>query len=144
MKTSVIEVHDLLSVLSVDEVEKRIGDVPGVKSNTVNYSAGSVTVRFDETRLEIADIRSAVRLGLHESAPPAAASAHENHKANTAAGSPLGSPASAAPKTPHDAASGAGAAAAAELPDNGPANGPAATQKPLARVAAAKSDSEKS
>ena len=27
MKTSVIEVHDMLSVLSVDEVEKRIGTV---------------------------------------------------------------------------------------------------------------------
>ena len=32
MKTSVIEVHDMLSVLSVDEVEKRIGEVPGVES----------------------------------------------------------------------------------------------------------------
>ena len=30
MKTSVIEVHAMLSVLSVDEVEKRIGEVPGV------------------------------------------------------------------------------------------------------------------
>ncbi|MDP2369594.1 hypothetical protein [Rhodoferax sp.] len=30
MKTSVIEVHDMLSVLTVDEVEKRIGKVPGV------------------------------------------------------------------------------------------------------------------
>ena len=61
MKTSVIEVHDMLSVLSVDGVEERIGKVPGVESVTVNYAAGSATVRFDETRLEIADIRSAVR-----------------------------------------------------------------------------------
>jgi ribosomal protein L12E/L44/L45/RPP1/RPP2 len=30
MKTSVIEVHDMLSVLSVDDVEKRIGEVLGV------------------------------------------------------------------------------------------------------------------
>ena len=37
MKTSVIEVHAMLSVLSVDEVEKRIGEVPGVESVTVNY-----------------------------------------------------------------------------------------------------------
>ena len=29
MKTSVIEAHDMLSVLTVDEVEKRIGKVPG-------------------------------------------------------------------------------------------------------------------
>jgi len=30
MKTSVIEVHDMLSVLTVDEVEERIVKVPGV------------------------------------------------------------------------------------------------------------------
>jgi len=36
MKTSVIEVHDMLSVLTVDEVEERIGGVPGVESATVN------------------------------------------------------------------------------------------------------------
>ena len=52
MKTSVIEVHDMLSVLSVDEVEKRIGEVPGVESVTLNYAAASATVRYDETRLE--------------------------------------------------------------------------------------------
>ena len=34
MKTSVIEAHDMLSVSSVDEVEKRIGEVPGVHSVT--------------------------------------------------------------------------------------------------------------
>ncbi len=61
MKTSVIEVHDMLSVFSVDEVEKRIGEVPGVGSVTVNYAAGSATVRFDETRLAVADIKSSVR-----------------------------------------------------------------------------------
>ena len=57
MKTSVIEVHDMLSVLTVDEVEKRIGGVPGVDSATVNYAAGNATVRYDETRLEVADIK---------------------------------------------------------------------------------------
>ena len=56
MKTSVIEVRDLLSVLTVDEVEKRIRNVPGVASATVNYAARSATVRYDETRLEVADI----------------------------------------------------------------------------------------
>ncbi len=45
MKTSVIEVRDMLSVLTVDEVEKRIGEVPGVESATVNYAAGNATVR---------------------------------------------------------------------------------------------------
>ena len=72
MKTSVMEVHAMLSVLSVDEVEKRIGEVPGVESVTVNYAAGSATVRYDETRLEITDIKSAVRQSGYESAAPAA------------------------------------------------------------------------
>ena len=61
MKTSVMEVHDMLSVLSVADVENRIEAVPGVESATVNFAARNVTVRFDETRLEIADIRASVR-----------------------------------------------------------------------------------
>jgi Cu2+-exporting ATPase len=86
MKTSVIEVHDMLSVFSVDEVEKRIGEVPGVESVTVNHAAGGATVRYDETRLEIADIKSAVRQRGYDSAAPAAASAggHEGHVASDA------------------------------------------------------------
>ena len=67
MKTSVIEVHDMLSVWGVDEVEKRIGGVPGVKSVTVNYAAKNATVRYDETRLQVADIKSAVRRGGYKS-----------------------------------------------------------------------------
>ena len=78
MKTSVIEVHDMLSVLSVDEVEKRIGAVPGVESVTVNYAARSATVRYDETRLEVGDIKSAVRQRGYESVAPAATS--EGHE----------------------------------------------------------------
>ena len=61
MKTSVIEVHDMLSVLSVQGVEQRIGEVPGVESVTVNFAAGKATVRYDETQLELADIKSDVR-----------------------------------------------------------------------------------
>jgi copper chaperone CopZ len=68
MKTSVIEVHDMLSVLTVDEVEKRIGEVPGVESVTVNHAAGSATVRYDETRLEVADIKAIVHQRGHQSA----------------------------------------------------------------------------
>jgi P-type Cu2+ transporter len=98
MKTSVIEVHDMLSVLSVDEVEKRIGAVPGVESVTVNYAAGNATVRFDETRLEIADIKSAVRQRGYESAAPAAASAGDGHEGHTAPGAPPATPAPVAPK----------------------------------------------
>jgi Cu2+-exporting ATPase len=75
MKTSVIEVHDMLSVLSVDEVERRIGDVPGVESATANFAAGNATVRYDETRLDNADIKSTVRQRGSEPAAPAAGSA---------------------------------------------------------------------
>lgn len=71
MKTSVIEVHAMLSVLSVDEVEKRIGEVPGVESVTVNFAAKNATVRYDETRLEVADIKSALRRRAHEPTTPA-------------------------------------------------------------------------
>lgn len=57
MKTSIIEVTDMLSLLTVDEVEKRFGEVPGVASATVNFAAGNATVRYDETLLEIAAIK---------------------------------------------------------------------------------------
>ena len=57
MKTSVIEMRDMLAVLTVDEVEKRISNVPGVESATVNFAAGNATVRYDETLLEVADIK---------------------------------------------------------------------------------------
>jgi len=71
MKTSVMDVRDMLSVLSVDEVERRIGGVPGVESVTVNFAAENATVRYDESRLAIADIRSAVRQRGYEPAVPA-------------------------------------------------------------------------
>ena len=108
MKTSVIEVHDMLSVLSVDEVEKRIGEVPGVESVTVNYAAGSATVRYDETRLEVANIKSAVRQRGQESAAPAAASARGGHEGHTAPGAPPATPASGAPSTTPKPAAPAG------------------------------------
>ena len=90
MKTSVIEVHDMLSVFSVDEVEKRIGEVPGVESATVNFAAGNATVRFDETRLENADIKSAVRQRGYEATVPAAEAgkAGEGQIAPSAASAP--------------------------------------------------------
>ena len=112
MKTSVTEVHDMLSVWSVDEVEERIGKVPGVESVTVNYAAGSATVRYDETRLKMADIKSAVRQRGYESAAPAAASAGDGHEGHTAPGAPPATPAPAAPKTPSVAPATAGASSA--------------------------------
>ena len=57
MKTSIIEVSDMLSVLTVDEVEKRFGEVPGIASATVNYAEKNATVRYDETLLDVAGIK---------------------------------------------------------------------------------------
>ena len=61
MKTSVIEVRDMLSILSLAVVEERIRDVPGVESAVVKLACGTATVRYDETRLDIHGIKSALR-----------------------------------------------------------------------------------
>ena len=98
MKTSVMEVRDMLSVLSVSGVEERIGKVAGVESVTVNFAAGTATVRYDETRLDIADIRSDVRQSGYETDSALGASpgkSHEGPGGHSAAGAP---PANAAPK----------------------------------------------
>lgn len=83
MKTSVIEVEDMLSVLSVAGVEERIGKVPGVESVTVNHAAKNATVRYDETRLDVVDIKSAVHQAAYatETAP---APKHASEHADTA------------------------------------------------------------
>ncbi len=99
MKTSVIEVHDMLSVFSVDEVEKRIGEVPGVQSVTVNFAIGNATVRYDETQLEATDIKSAVRQRGHEAAAPAAAAEDESHAGHTPPAAPS-EPAKSPPAEP--------------------------------------------
>ncbi|MBK7580112.1 MAG: heavy metal translocating P-type ATPase [Myxococcales bacterium] len=112
MKTSVIEVHAMLSVLSVDEVEKRVGEVPGVESVTVNWAAGTATVRYDETRLEIADIKSAVRQRGNESAPPGPESAGDGHGGRSTQGAPVATAASVVPN-PHAVAPVAAGAASA-------------------------------
>lgn len=117
MKTSAIEVHDMLSVLSVDEVEKRIGEVPGVHSVTVNFAAGSATVRYDETQLEATDIKSTVRqrgLGTAALDGDAPDEGHAEHAPSTATPEP---PKSAAPSTMPDAP----AAAPPALPPAEPA-----------------------
>ncbi len=97
MKTSVIEAHDMLSVLSVDEVEKRIGQVAGVESVTVNYAAANATVRYDETRLQVGDIKSAVRQLGYEPDPPDKGPTGKDHESHKAPGAPPSTPA-AAPK----------------------------------------------
>ncbi len=118
MKTSVIHVHDMLSVFSVDEVERRIRAVPGVGSATVNYAAGSATVRYDETRLDVVDIKSAVRQGGYESAAPAAASLGGGHEGHTAPGAPPTPSVPAAPNMASVAPAHAGAASTGPAQQN--------------------------
>lgn len=84
MKTSTINVHDMLSVLSVLGVEQRIGEVPGVESVTVNFATGNATVRYDETRLVVADIKSAVRQMSYQSVEPAASASTPSTVADNA------------------------------------------------------------
>ena len=103
MKTSVMDVRDMLSVLSVAGVEERIGEVPGVESVTVNFAAGNATVRFDETRLDVAAIKSDVRqrgsdpdADAQSKAPTPAG--HEGHAAPTAKTADAAE--AVAPKTP--------------------------------------------
>ena len=101
MKTSVMDVRDMLSVLSVAGIEARIGEVPGVESVTVNFAAGNATVRFDETRLDVAAIKSDVRqrgsVADAQSKAPTPAG-HQGHAAPAAKKADAAEP--AAPKTP--------------------------------------------
>ena len=129
MKTSVMEVHDMLSVLSVDGVEKRIGEVPGVESVTVTYAAGSASVRYDETRVDIPDIKSAVRQSGFEPIEPGAVPAGGGHNGHTALGTP---PKAAAPAAPvASAMPGAAPAGVAPQKDKAvPEKDPPTTPKP--------------
>ena len=107
MKTSVIEMRDMLAVLTVDEVEERIRKVPGVESATVNFAAGNATVRYDETLLEVADIKVFVHQRGQQS--PGESQAKEvseekpEHKPEQTPGvkpTPEAAPASASPPEP--------------------------------------------
>ena len=129
MKTSVIEVHDMLSVFSVTGVEKRIGEVPGVESVTVDFAAGKATVRFDETRLEIADIKARVRQNGYEDDAPGITAPGGAHAGHDTSGDPSAMPAPGASKTPRKAGTGAGGS-----PEGKAA--PPATPKPEPAVAA--------
>lgn len=141
MKTSVIEVRDMLSVLSVLGVEQRIGKVPGVESVTVNYAAGNATVRFDETRLNLADIKSDVRQSAYEADAAPADAAGSGHAGHAAAAPPAGSE-PVVPKAPPavtaDAAPAGGAppgkaaagAAPPDMPKPAPEAAPAADEMP--------------
>ncbi len=141
MKTSAIEVHDMLSVFSVDEVEKRIGEVPGVQSVTVNFAAGNATVRYDETQLEATDIKSAVRQRGHDAATPADTAPDEGHAGHAPPAAPSEPPKSPASTSASGAPTAEGSADAAppdkaapsttpDAPAGAPAAAPAGDAQP--------------
>jgi len=61
MKTTVIDVRDLLSPLSAQGVEKQLAKLPGVKQADVNRVSGSATLLYDETLTNLNAINAKVR-----------------------------------------------------------------------------------
>ena len=60
MKTSTIEVGELVSTLSAAGVHRQLSILPGVQHADVNYVAGSATVHYDEARITLDAIRQRV------------------------------------------------------------------------------------
>ncbi|MDO8249594.1 MAG: heavy metal translocating P-type ATPase [Rhodoferax sp.] len=60
MKSSTIEVGELVSTLSAAGVEKQLSMLRGVHHADVNYVAGSATVHYDESRITLEAIRQRV------------------------------------------------------------------------------------
>ncbi len=61
MKTSVIDVRDLLSPLSASDVEKQLAKMPGVQRVEVNIVSGIATVLYDEAVTSLNAIEGKVR-----------------------------------------------------------------------------------
>ncbi len=60
MKTSTIEVGELVSTLSAAGVQRQLSTLPGVHHADVNYVAGSATVHYDEAKTTLDAIRQRV------------------------------------------------------------------------------------
>ena len=60
MKTSTIEVGELVSTLSAAGVHRQLSTLPGVHHTDVNYVAGSATVHYDDARVTVEAIRQRV------------------------------------------------------------------------------------
>ncbi|MHB0926023.1 MAG: heavy metal translocating P-type ATPase, partial [Gallionellaceae bacterium] len=60
MKTAIIEIGGLLSTLSARGVEKQLAKLQGVHKAEVNYVAGSATVVYDETAIDLKAIKARV------------------------------------------------------------------------------------
>ena len=70
MKTTVIDVRDLLSPLSARGVEKQLAKMPGVQQAEVNLVSGSATVLYEETVTGLDAIKAKVHEGLCSAVNP--------------------------------------------------------------------------
>ena len=61
MRTTIVEVRDLLSCLSAAGVENRLRSLPGVTQADVNYVAGSAAVEYDESVTDLKTIKACIR-----------------------------------------------------------------------------------
>lgn len=87
MKTSTVEVAEMVSSLSAAGVGRQLEALPGVHHADVNYVAGSATLHYDESKVTLAAIQQSVKdCGYHcrgEMVP-----AHVCDAANRSAGAP--------------------------------------------------------
>jgi P-type Cu2+ transporter len=102
MKSTVIEVGGLVSVLSAAGVQKKLQQIPGVHHAEVNYVAQSATVHYDEDRVTLDELTKRViecgyhcrgeMVPAHVCEPATHAHAHAHHvPAPAKAGAPLDS-----------------------------------------------------
>jgi Cu2+-exporting ATPase len=94
MKTSTVEVGELVSSLSAAGVQRQIAALPGVHHVDVNYVAGSATVHYDETQVTLETIRRRIvdcgyhcrgeMLPAHVCPPEGHTDAHGAHAAHEA------------------------------------------------------------
>ena len=66
MKTTTIEVGQMVSTLSAKGVERQLAALPGVRHVDVNYVAGSATVHYDESKTSLRALqRRVIDCGYH-------------------------------------------------------------------------------
>ena len=122
MKTSTIEIGELISTLSAAGVQRQLSTLPGVHHADVNYVAGSASVHYDEAQISLQAIRQRVidcgyhcrgeLVPAHVCAPTdhkAAAGAHTGHSGHSAHSAPAAH-AHPASHSSHGGAAKAGAA----------------------------------
>ena len=128
MKTSTLEVGELISSLSAAGVQRQIAALPGVHHVDVNYVAGSATVHYDETKVTLETIRQRIvecgyhcrgeMLPAHVCLPEAHVHAHDAHAGHAAHGDHAAAPAGMAPTAPvHGGRTGHGDDAGHQMSD---------------------------